>query len=71
MNSNSDAEFDDEIPIKIVTFSNGLHCLETEKTYLTQQEDAAFSSLHKVEKELFQIRNQDLQTSISQYLKFQ
>lgn len=72
MNSDSDAEIDNETPIKTVTFSHALHGFETVKTYLMQQDvnDEVFSSLHKVEKELFRVRNQgNCQTSITQYFK--
>ncbi|GFY35421.1 hypothetical protein TNCV_195141 [Trichonephila clavipes] len=68
MNSDCDAEIDNEAPIKTVTFSNALHRLETVKTYLMQQDvnDAIFSPLHKVQKRLFRVENQkDCQTSIS------
>ncbi|GFV64724.1 hypothetical protein TNCV_1636771 [Trichonephila clavipes] len=46
MNSDSDAEIDNETPIKIVRSTNILHCLGTMKTYLVQQEKrcAAFHS---------------------------
>ncbi|GFT95819.1 hypothetical protein TNCV_311721 [Trichonephila clavipes] len=49
MNSDSDAETDNEIPIKTVAFSNALRCLETVKTYLMQQDvsNAVFNSLYK------------------------
>ncbi|GFW59382.1 hypothetical protein TNCV_2911271 [Trichonephila clavipes] len=55
MNNDSDEEIDDEIPIKTVKFSNALHCSETVKTYLIQQDvkDNVFSSRHHNEKELF------------------
>ncbi|GFV61975.1 hypothetical protein TNCV_4107781 [Trichonephila clavipes] len=38
--------------VKTVPLSNALHCLETVKTYLMQQDvnDTVFSYLHKVEK---------------------
>ncbi|GFX90925.1 hypothetical protein TNCV_3167561 [Trichonephila clavipes] len=38
MNSDSDADIVDEIPIKTVKFFDALHCLETVKTYLMQQD---------------------------------
>ncbi|GBM76186.1 hypothetical protein AVEN_146107-1 [Araneus ventricosus] len=53
VNSNSDAEIDNETPIK---------------TYLMQQDvnEVVFSSLHKVKKELFRVRNQgNCQTLLS------
>ncbi|GFV83138.1 hypothetical protein TNCV_1898651 [Trichonephila clavipes] len=45
MNSDSDAEFDNETLTKTVTFANVLQCLETVKTYLLQQDvnDTVFS----------------------------
>ncbi|GFT37912.1 RNase H domain-containing protein [Trichonephila clavipes] len=60
MNIDSDTEIDNKIPIKTVTFSNSSHCLETLKTYLMLQDvnNAIFSFLHGVEKELFRFRNQ-------------
>ncbi|GFW69280.1 hypothetical protein TNCV_486291 [Trichonephila clavipes] len=52
INSDFDTEIDNETLIKTVTFLNALHCLETVKAYLTQQDvkDTVFSSLHKVDK---------------------
>ncbi|GFX95459.1 uncharacterized protein TNCV_3685111 [Trichonephila clavipes] len=49
VNSDSNADIDNETPIKIVTFSNVLHCFETVETYLMQQhvKDAVFSSLRE------------------------
>ncbi|GFW93551.1 hypothetical protein TNCV_47541 [Trichonephila clavipes] len=38
MNSDSDAEIDTETPFKTITFSDALHCFETVKTYLLQQD---------------------------------
>lgn len=74
MNSDSDVEInnENETPIETVTFSNALHGLETVKTYLMQQyvNDSVFSSLHKVEKELFLVKNQrNFQTTLTQYFK--
>ncbi|GFX25082.1 hypothetical protein TNCV_2752571 [Trichonephila clavipes] len=54
MNSDSDAELDNETPIDTVTFSNDFHCLETVKTYLIQQDTdhligtSAYASQHPV-----------------------
>ncbi|GFS94506.1 uncharacterized protein TNCV_2015171 [Trichonephila clavipes] len=49
------AEIDNDNPIEAVTFSNALQCLKTVETCLMQQgvKDVIFTSLHKVEKELF------------------
>ncbi|GFU93813.1 inorganic phosphate cotransporter [Trichonephila clavipes] len=49
--SDSDAEVDNDIPVKTVTLSNALYCLETVKMYLMRQDvtDEAFSA-KKVEK---------------------
>nr|XP_042910354.1 uncharacterized protein LOC122271844 [Parasteatoda tepidariorum] len=69
MNSDSD-ENDDEAPAKIVPFSQALSSLETVKTYLMQQEvnDVVFDNLHKVEKELFRVKDQGShQTAITQF----
>ncbi|GFU74304.1 hypothetical protein TNCV_4168931 [Trichonephila clavipes] len=38
MNSDSDAESDNESLVKTITFSNSLHALETVKNYLMQQD---------------------------------
>lgn len=55
MNSYSDAEIVNEIPIKSATFSHALYSLETVKTYLMKQDvnDSVFSSLHEVQKRTF------------------
>ncbi|GFW72636.1 hypothetical protein TNCV_3798641 [Trichonephila clavipes] len=52
MKSNFDEEMDNETLIITATLSNALHCLETVKKYLMQQDvnDAVSSSLHNVEK---------------------
>ncbi|GFX73103.1 hypothetical protein TNCV_4501821 [Trichonephila clavipes] len=61
------AEIANETPIKTITFSNSLHCLEIEKTYLMQKDlKNAIFSLHNVEKKLFRVRNQkDCLTSVT------
>ncbi|GFV33998.1 hypothetical protein TNCV_2613961 [Trichonephila clavipes] len=52
MNSDSNAGIDNESLIKTAPFSNSLHCLESMKTYLIQQDisDAVLSLLQQVEK---------------------
>ncbi|GFW32550.1 hypothetical protein TNCV_677071 [Trichonephila clavipes] len=64
MNSDSDAEIDNETLIKIATFSNALHYSETVKTYLMHQDVnvTVFSSLHKVgeKKNFFEKRSYGL-----------
>ncbi|GFV63614.1 hypothetical protein TNCV_626091 [Trichonephila clavipes] len=72
MNSDSKAETGIETRLKTVTFSNTLHCLETVKTYLMQQDvnDAVFSSMHLIEK-LFLVRNRkDCEHLLVSILKF-
>ena len=61
MHSDSDTEIDNQTPSETATFSNALKGLETVKMYIMQYDviDAIFSSLHKVEKELFQVMNQE------------
>ncbi|GFW79444.1 uncharacterized protein TNCV_3459141 [Trichonephila clavipes] len=44
MDTDSDAEIDNETPIKTVTFSEALHCLETLKTYLMHWKRVAVNS---------------------------
>lgn len=55
MNSNYDAEIDNEIPIKTITSYYALRSLETVKTYLLQLDinDSIFSSLHIKTKKKF------------------
>ena len=54
VNSDSDTEISNQTPSETVTFSNS--GFETVKTYIIQHDvnDAIFSFLHKVEKELFE-----------------
>ncbi|GFV25463.1 hypothetical protein TNCV_1147331 [Trichonephila clavipes] len=40
----SDGEIDNETPLKSMAFSYGVHCLETVKTYLKQQDVNIFFS---------------------------
>lgn len=70
MNSGSDPEIDNEIPITTFNFSHDFFGLETVTTYLIQHDikDSIFFSLYKVEKELFRITNQrNSQTTTTQY----
>ena len=72
VNSDSDTEIENQTPSETVTFSNALKGLETVKTYIMQHDvnDAIFSSLHKIEKELFRAMNQEnSQTSLHQYFQ--
>ncbi|GFX82606.1 hypothetical protein TNCV_1192811 [Trichonephila clavipes] len=64
----SDTKIDNETLTKTVVFSNALHYLETVKTYLIQQvvNNSIFSSQHKIEKELFRVRNQRLSNTAHQ-----
>ncbi|GFW76045.1 hypothetical protein TNCV_3724651, partial [Trichonephila clavipes] len=52
MNSDSDAEINNETRSKTVIFSNALHCLETVTTYFIKQNanETALSPLHKVDR---------------------
>ena len=70
--SDSDTEIDNETHSENVTFSNALKGFKTVKTYLMLHDvnDAIFSSLHKIEKELFRVMNQEnSQTSLHQYFQ--
>ncbi|GFU05410.1 hypothetical protein TNCV_3290631 [Trichonephila clavipes] len=72
INSDSDAEVDNETPIKIIILFYVLHCFKIVKTCLIQQgvNDAVYSFLPKVEKELFRVRNQKgCRKYISQYFE--
>ncbi|GFT50829.1 hypothetical protein TNCV_321431 [Trichonephila clavipes] len=57
MNSDSDAQIDNKTLIKTVTIFYALHCLETGKTNLMQQDinEIVFPSQRKVEKKIFRV----------------
>ncbi|GFV20738.1 hypothetical protein TNCV_3362331 [Trichonephila clavipes] len=57
LNSDCDAEIDNETPVKTVGFSNAL---EAVKTYLIRLDinDTVFSPLYQIDKEFFRVTNQ-------------